>query len=189
MAQRVTAPADGVRVVLPKTGSISGRLLDAPDPAAWSVRAVDPTTGEDSARGSSVDVGADGTWKIGPIDTGRPWIVVARDKTGKSDQYARSKAVTVGTDDVRLALRAGVLLGGRVEQGGQGVPQCSVRTQGPGWQAYTGTDGDGVFTLRGVPPGRYTLTAGSYALRFEGKRTGVEAGATNVVIELDQPMR
>jgi len=188
IAQEVTAPASGVRIVLAATGMLSGKLIGAPDPASWGVRAVDPKTGRDAGR-SLIDVNADGTWKIGPIDEGRPWVVVASDKTGESDRYARSAPVEVGADDVRLTLKTGASIQGRVEREGNAPPQCWIRAQGSGWQAYTGTDGDGAFTLRGVPPGRYTLTAGSYALRLQGTREGVEAGAAGVVIELDQPQK
>ena len=40
-----------------------------------------------------------------------------------------------------------------------------------------------------MPPGRYTVGAGSWVLRVEGSRVGVATKSTGVVIELDQPQK
>ncbi len=183
--REITVPATGLRIVLPDKGSIAGTLLGMPSGERWIVKPIDPETGMPLAN-VRANVSADGTWTLDAVDKGRKWIVLARSSGGKSDHYARSAPVQVGTTGLELRLETGVSITGRVVHDGLGLADCSVHAVGPGWSSFAATDGGGEFVLRGVAPGRYKLHVRHFTLNIEAKREDVEAGATGVEIKMGQ---
>ena len=184
-AVKVTVPATDVRIVLPERGTISGTLTGVPKGQRWVVMAVRADTGASSGLAQGA-VESDGAWEVGPIDKDHTWVIVARRDDGASDQFARSKPVAVGARDVALTMQTGVTISGRVQRNGESVPETWVTATAPGWSSGTSADAEGHFVIRGLPAGRYKLTAVSWSLSVQGELEDVGTGSDSVVVEMDQ---
>lgn len=180
---RVEAPATGVRLVLPPTRPIAGRLVGATDPAAfrawaWAVEA-------EGRELTPVAIAADGTFALDAVGTGGRWMVAAR--ADADDRYALEGPFEPGTTDVRLALRPGASLEGRVTTG-DGAPlpdRITVSVFGLRLRASVEADDRGRWRLRGLLPGWYLVRASTPSSRYQDvEEPLVEAGRSGLTLVL-----
>ncbi|HEU4395833.1 MAG TPA: carboxypeptidase-like regulatory domain-containing protein, partial [Planctomycetota bacterium] len=118
--------------------------------------------------GGSATTGPDGSFRMEGLRAG-PWRVVAGDTQGASPYAAELLAsVEAGTVDLRISLRKGAAISGRVldEQGKPISSRVVVSAQrlGPDGKPEPGqanrsvpVGSDGAFRLDGLVPGRYSL--------------------------------
>lgn len=183
----VDAPARGVRVVLPASTPVRGRLAGAgADAAKFSVRAWVSTS--PGRRSRSARVAPDGTFTLEGLTPDVDWTLFAI--AADDDRYALHGPVRGGASDVVLELTAGRSIEGSVTgaDGGPPPPNTFVSARASGGSAALGgrVDERGQFRLRGLPPGRYTITAQSQDGMQQAVEADVQDGARGVRLQLRQ---
>ena len=178
---RVEAPATGVRVQLPRTEVISGRLMGVDNANMWRVQTFQIKDGKLSW-GASQQVNPDGTFTIKNVPEGSQWTLTAS-KAG-DDRYAREQ-VRAGDKDVTLRLQNGHTISGEVEDA-DGVPIGNgwVTLQGENWWSNTQIR-NGSFEVKGLPSGSYKVTARSRGgNNAQAVLENINAGTTDLRVVL-----
>ena len=182
----VTPPARGVRLQLPRTTTLLGRVAGLSGEAArgWRVRVV----GTDGREVGRAEVGADGTFRIDEVVAGTPVHVGA--SYWQDDRYGLIGPLDPEqVSEVVVPLRDGATLAGVVEdaQASETLTASIQAVRADGWRSTGRVLQDGTFTIRGVPPGTYTLEVTTYGdgrAQRTARRTGVAAGAQDVRIRV-----
>jgi 5-hydroxyisourate hydrolase-like protein (transthyretin family) len=175
----VEAPARGVRVVLPRGAAVEGEVLDEEGrPAAGAEVALGPA-GDDAPERlahRSARADAHGRFRLAGLDGGSALVVARRSaEEGGGVAGARVEVPAEGTARAVLRFEAGLTLSGSVvTTDGAPVPDASVtalvdrrdaRRDDPAVRlladapAEAVTDPAGRFTLRGLRPGGYLVSA------------------------------
>lgn len=180
---RVDAPATGVRVVLPASMPIRGRLTGAPDAASFRVWAWSTGKERRFARGSAV--AADGSFTVEASGGEGSWVVAARVRGG-DDRYALSEPVAAGASGVSLEVRTGRSIEGTLlDTDGSPLANASVQANGSsGWTTGAQTDAQGRFVLRGLPPGRYAVLGHAPDGSRSASQADVEDGERNLRLQV-----
>lgn len=186
-AVRVEAPATNVRIALPPTAPLHGRLVGARGETfrvwAWRVEDTNQTA-------CALEVRVDGQFEIEGAGTAGTWMVGAQAQGG--ERYGLTGPVPAGSRDVVLELRPGRTIEGVVTMPSGGPPIAKatwilLNAENPIWSAWTRPDERGRFTFRGVPPGSYAISAsvsGSESLSAEA--AGVADGTRNLKLALER---
>lgn len=182
---KADAPATGVRVVLPPTRVLSGRVLGAGG-RRFSVSVRGPAGG--GGRGSrlaSGTVGDDGTFRLDVPGDG-PFALYVQGG-GDESRYAIVEEVRPNVE-VTVTLQEGASIGGTVDaaDGGALPTPVYVGAESDRWQVSVTAEADGRFVLKGLPPGRYRLRAFAQNVP-RGEPTEADAGATGVRLRLPAP--
>jgi hypothetical protein len=179
----IEAPASGVALVLPAAKPIRGSVVGAGEATTkyrvWAWRAPD---GEPVQQ---VSVAADGSFSLDAIPADGTWMVAANAKG--EDRYALVGPVDPGSENVTLKLVVGGSIEGTVTAApGLTLPRrCQVSVDHKHWKATATPDGEGRFALRGLPPGRYTVSALTWGEEsLEAKSTDVEVGRRDLRLVL-----
>ncbi|MBL9087169.1 MAG: carboxypeptidase regulatory-like domain-containing protein [Planctomycetia bacterium] len=171
---KVDAPADGVRIVVPRARRIVGRVLGTGGKQATLSVWAPGAKGENRQVGWG-QAGADGRFALDVSGDG-PFRVNAM----LEDRYGRAERAAPDTE-VEIALVVGLEITGVVEPEARGAQGTYVMAEGDGWQGGAPCDAEGAFRVRGLPPGRYTLRVYKQeAGGGPGDGVPTEAGATNV---------
>jgi len=170
----VDAPAENVRIVLPRTQKIAGRVVGG-DGKAMGVTVFRKA----GAKRSQVGYGqTDGEGRFAVDVTGDGPFAV---NVAGPERYGRADPVEPGTE-VEIQVVLGLEITGTVEPEARGAAGTWILVEGDGWQAGANSNPDGTFRLRGLPPGRYVLKVfrQEASVKEPGPGTPVDAGATNV---------
>ncbi len=180
----VVAPKTGIRIQLPKTISMGGRIVGMPADEANSWRVTAYRAGKliGSTRPKS-----DGSWTMNTIADGSAIVFAAQ--SSLYTRYARSEPMRGAKHDVVLRLVEGNAISGIVDGDGDGLDNVAISVEAEGqdpWHAGGQLDKqNGTFTIRGLPPGRYKVIGRRYLKPMAlGERTGIEAGTDGVRITL-----
>ncbi|MDJ0975012.1 MAG: carboxypeptidase regulatory-like domain-containing protein [Planctomycetota bacterium] len=177
--QKVTAPSVGVVIRMAKTVSISGRIEGD---SLQGFRVMARST-ESKARTLHGTVHADGRFSVDNVPEGASWVVTAY--KWSDDRYAQSEAVAGGTVDLVLRLKRGESISGRVTvEGSDPGMKIWVQCTAPGMSTWSQSEEDGSFEVKGLPPGRYTLSAMHPTTRTRSEKVEAETGATGVDLGL-----
>jgi hypothetical protein len=131
---------------------------------------------EDRARGLSMRApwNAEGSFRVGPLTNG-PQTVIAESSCGHAP--SEPLVVDAGTDDVKLDLRAGATIAGRVLGVHGGEVDCSIcltrHGVSPEIASTTKRSYAGDFSFTGLDAGSYDIAASS---RYGGMGLGVLSG-------------
>ena len=127
---------------------------------------------------------ASGAFRIGLAETAAGTLVVI---DTRNNRYAVLDGVVPPQKGIALSLQAGLSIAGRVEAGKAAEPLVVFAVGGVA-RAHVSVATDGSFKVSGLPPGRYDLLVLAPRSRGGPRATqkGVEAGATDVRIELTQ---
>jgi hypothetical protein len=168
---KVDAPADNVRITLPRLRKVAGRVNGG---GGKSVAvAVFGAKGKEQV--GWAQAGGDGRFSIDVAGDG-PFVV----NVMADDRYGRAEGVVPGTD-VEINLVVGLEISGVVEPEARGTGGTYVMAEGDGWNGGTQCEPEGTFKVKGLPPGRYTLKVFKMeAWKDPGAGVPVDAGATNV---------
>jgi protocatechuate 3,4-dioxygenase beta subunit len=183
-----------VRITLDRGATLSGRITDpsgAPVAEA-QVHAVPVPTGRPETRphgGPPIGTtDADGSYSIAGIENGRIYVTIR--KPGFTTVQREIDVEGATTFDAQLS--RGLTLSGIVRSGGRAVPnvQIGATSSAIGSDHQGGvTDAGGRFTLSGLAPGLYTISAFSEDLgHTEVKSVDVEK-QRELVIDLDKRER
>jgi protocatechuate 3,4-dioxygenase beta subunit len=176
---KIEAPASGVKLVLPERTPIRGRLIGTLGEIgrwqvwAWSV--------EEPARRVRANITGDGEFSLDGVSGKGPWMVAARAEG--DDRYGLAGPLDGGAEGVRLELRTGRSIEGTVQSlSGTPIPTTGLRVMVtmPGFDTRVVTDAQGAFRVRGLPPGRYTLSARGVERAYGEQVKDVADGATGV---------
>jgi hypothetical protein len=150
---QVEAPATGVRLVVPRKATISGRLVGE-GVAGFTVFARPAGADDPEAYTVTVEVGADGRFRL-EVWEGSDYTVGATRRD--DDRFARLSPVRVGAD-VTLALEPGLSIEGTL-LGEDGKPPTGAWVLGRSatWQTMAAVGADGTWRLRGLPGGTYRV--------------------------------
>ena len=180
----VDAPKYGIRIQLPKSISMGGKIVGLPEDQAssWRVTAYREGKSVGSTRPKS-----DGSWTMDTVADGGAIVFVAQGVRNK--RYARSDPVSGATNDIVLRLVEGNSISGVVDGGSDGLDNVSIAAEAEGpdpWRASGWINKqDGTFTILGLPPDRYKVTARrTMDPKALGNSTGIEAGTDGVRITL-----
>jgi protocatechuate 3,4-dioxygenase beta subunit len=184
---RVEAPATKVRIVMPPTSPIRGRITGAgPDASRFRVWACQSGSTDCV---SAQDVAKDGAFTIEGVGTAGTWMVAAH--ADGDDRYAFAGPFPSGAQDVALELRAGRSIEGTVTKPeGRVAPRSTwiyLRSEGAGvpWTLDARMDEEGRFVFRGLPPGRYSISVTSYGGgSWTASREGIADGTRDVKLVL-----
>ncbi|HTY42350.1 MAG TPA: carboxypeptidase regulatory-like domain-containing protein [Thermoanaerobaculia bacterium] len=177
-SRSVTAPAEGITVVLGKTGTIRGRVVDAATGAPVTTFSVGASPAARGRRGPGVFGGApsqaqyseDGTFEV-TVAPGTWNVRAAADGYRPADIANLDVDAGQTKEGVEIALKRGGGLTGHVTDtrgnpvSGASIACCDAASARPG-AAFGGdgsgptatSDGDGHFALDGLPDGHATLT-------------------------------
>ncbi len=180
----VVAPASGVRITVPAGRRIEGRLAGPVSPEGFtlSVRQV----GGAPYASQRIKVAEDGSFAIEDVGDGEYELRAQKSGDG---HYARLTGVRGGATGVELKLVEGVTLSGTlVDATGNAVAVGWIMVRSASWTANAQVT-DGAFEVKGLPPGRYAVTAAKRGAdgAFSGW-TDVgerEAPATGVRLQLE----
>jgi hypothetical protein len=174
---RATAPATGLRIQLPRSERIAGRIQGAGDLSGFQVMAA--PDGTLNSRRSALTA-SDGSFTIEGIGSGGQTLMVRKDN---DDRFGFLPGVQPGTPNATVELQAGRTIEGVVESAsGSSVQNWYVMASSPTWRSWTRAGADGTFALRGLPEGRYKLTVhGDNATASEDD---VATGTTGVRLRL-----
>ena len=177
------APAVGVRVVLDSLGTIAGRVTGTDDPNGILIVCLGDARDGQAQALLAVSCAADGSFRIEGLPRGRAWTLLASSPTGA--HWGRIEGVEAGASDVKLALRDGQVIAGRVTWEGRPVRFAAVHITSPTWHGYVATANDGTFRSTGLPPGFYRVHVSERSTYLaEHEVEGVSAGTQGLVIEL-----
>ncbi len=182
----VDPPQSGVRIQLPKTVSLSGRLQGAGESASeWRVTAYR----EDKSHVGRANVDADGTFSLDTVPDGKALMLIAQRRSTTETRYAMKKSVQPGADGVVMTLKEGMTISGTVDMSGAGTERGSVSARGADmpWSKGAMIAEDETFEIKGLPPGRYHLTAHIFNANLRGSQKNVDAGTSNVRITVKAP--
>jgi hypothetical protein len=171
---RVTAPASGVRFQMPRAEKIAGRVHGSGDLSGFHI-SVSPD-GTFSGRRSAM-TSSDGAFTVDGVGSGGQTLIVRKET---DDRYAFLSGVQPGTTNASLELQTGLSIEGTVDGVGKGG---FVQAQSSTWHAYARPSADGAFVIRGLPQGRYRLTA--HAEGSMATEEDVAAGTTGVRLRLN----
>jgi hypothetical protein len=182
----VTPPASGVRIQLPRTTTLTGRIrgLSPAEVAKWRVRTYDET-GE-LAR--NVKIAPDGTFHVDGVKVSKQAYVGAY--YWQDDRYAlRGPIDLTAGKEVVLTLEQGTRISGVVDdlKSPEKVQAAVWAQRDDGWRSSGRVQADGTFEIRGLPPGRYTVkgrTYGTPGASRQAEAKGVQAGATGVRLRI-----
>jgi hypothetical protein len=167
----VTAPARGVRVQVGRAYRLEGRVLGDADGFRVDFRTAD-------GQGAGTNLDASGRFGMN-LDRDVPGFLHVR--RANDDRYAFAESVVPGSDPVTLRLTVGEPIGGRIEVP-PGLKVTGVRAEDGSRRLHV--DGtirpDGTFSIRGLPPGRYTVRAFAGGAVIEAH--DVPVGARDVVL-------
>lgn len=206
-AQGVKAPADGLRLSVPDSGGIHGRVMDdRGDPVTDFLLSYrhGPNQnlrvffgGDESKRGFGQNAVAvhspEGRFSLDDVGPGE-WIVEVRAEGFQKGSTTAVVAEGALTEGVEVRLPRGRVVRGRVVGGnGAPVPDALVKATLSGRQMWVfdpfGTpenadhsDADGRFEIRGLAPGAYTVEASHSA--WSAASTSVELAEAPVEVEL-----
>jgi hypothetical protein len=161
----------GIDIQLDRAAHIVGRVTSAGEPVAGVQVSVDLNPFTQSGLSAISD--RDGLYVIEGITAGDHHI-----RFDKLGFFPVSKPFVLADGELRLdiALDSGHELRGRiVDRSGSGVPDVSVNV-GLG---STATDSEGVFVLRGIPEGHYTVSA---------QKSGHAPAEANIELPQTQPL-
>lgn len=177
---KTDAPATGLRLVLPERTPIRGRLVgtlgDVSRWGVWAWPAEEPTR-----RVRAQALNSEGEFSLEGISGKGPWMIAARAED--DDRYGLIGPVEGGTEGLRLELRPGRTIEGTVQSlSGAALPTPGARVSitAPAWETRVVSDAQGVFKVRGVPPGRYALRARGADRAWGDEVKDVADGATHV---------
>lgn len=162
-AVKASAPSKGVRIVVPASATIRGRIEGGGDDrqkfavALWLVSESGPGRGWGQV---GATVAADGSFTAEASADVDYYVKASK---GDDDRYAFAGPVRAGAGEVVLRVETGAPIEGVLEDAaGAAQPKGYVMLRGDKWPAMsTRTDDAGKFKFRGLPPGRYTLSAWS----------------------------
>jgi hypothetical protein len=134
----------------------------------------------------SAQTSFDGVWQINDIPVGTYYVGVFSADSRRKAERSGVQAIASGTTFVQMALNGtGRVIGQVLNSSGSAVSNAIVA----GGEALVRTDGNGVFTLTGVPLGRRTINAGLEAKfapngfpRLGGASLDVLPGVDNYVV-------
>ena len=177
-SRSVTAPAEGITVVLGKSGTIRGRVVDATTGAPVTAFSVGASPAARGRRGPGAFGGApsqaqyseDGTFEV-TVAPGSWNVRAAADGYRPADVSNLDVDAGQTKEGVEIALKRGGGLTGHVTDlrgnpvSGASIACCDAASARPG-AAFGGdgsgptatSDGDGHFALDGLPDGHATLT-------------------------------
>lgn len=179
---KADAPSTGVRVVLPPTKVLAGRVLGAGGRRFFvGVYAA----GSGGARGSRVasgQVGEDGTFRFDVAGDG-PFALTVQ-ASGDESRYAMLEDVRPSTE-VTVTLQEGASIAGAVDMAdGSALPlPVFVSAESDRWRVGVTAEPDGRFVVRGLPPGRYRLRAYTQSGQ-RGETVEADTGASGVRLRL-----
>ena len=185
----VTAPASGLKLVVPADLPLKGRLVGAGDAAAtfrvwaWPVAEKEGEADGDSLR--NVPVAADGSFVLGAAGATGRWMLAAN--APDDDRYALVGPVAAGSENVVLRLVPGVSIEGTITTAaGPPLPRpLFASLAGNHWSLRVKADAEGRFALRGLPAGRYTVYAFTWADGYDtATLEDVEAGRRDLRLVL-----
>jgi hypothetical protein len=156
---KVDAPSDDVRLVLPPQRKLSGRVV-GPSQRGFMVYAYPAVAKEgETMQSGTAKVDAEGRFAMDVAGDG-PFSL--RAQSMEDDRFGRLEGVKPGVD-AAIPLEDGGAIEGVVEEA-DGTPISGngwVSARGDRWTAWSQTGKDGAFRLRGLPQGRYKLSAQS----------------------------
>lgn len=209
----VVAPAEGLDVVVPAKGRISGRVVDAQSGGPVTDFEVSAAPDRGGSGGMRIMIGGpgggrnrmrasvrseDGSFTLDDIPPGT-WVVNVE---ARGYQASRAAGVVVAegqsVEGVQVRATRGTLLRGRVldARSGRGVPDVGVQAQpaggAPGGLAMNdpfggggiATDADGAFEIEGLSAGKYVLTTQHPEYPEASLAVEVGAGTTPAEIRL-----
>ncbi len=162
--QRTSLPASaetgerGVRIVMPNSVKLTGRILADGDKAGFSilVRLAGPLTVDSWPQVAQGQAAADGSFALDvPMDL----FLDVQVSRANDDRFGYLGNVKGGTGDVSIALVEGRSIEGTAEDAvGQAVAGNTwVIAKSPTWYAWAAVDAAGAFRFRGLPAGAYRL--------------------------------
>jgi Carboxypeptidase regulatory-like domain len=185
---RARAGESGLVLVLDPVRTISGRVVDTTSGALEDLQVQAwPETGPPELVVFCF-VGRDGFFETSWLGSGRYRLIVRNRWEDSDERVGISPPIQAGSRDVRIQVRDGLTITGTVsDPGGGALRGVRVDLRGPGTARHVLTEDDGAFTFRGLPVGRYGLTAsvlGPPAAEVEG-----EARAGGPPVNLVLPAR
>jgi hypothetical protein len=178
---KVDAPSDDVRLVLPPTRKLAGRLLGSGQ-RNFNVQAfLASAAGAEGRNVGSAKVEGEGRFALEVSGEG-PFSI--RAQSSDDDRFGRLDGARPGID-ANVTLEPGLAIEGVVE-GADGVTTTAtgwVIARGDAWYAYAMIGKDGSFRIRGLPPGRYKVNAQTEN-GLSSPKDEVDAGATAVRLRL-----
>ncbi len=175
-ADSIVGGARGVRLVARAGERVTGTVVEEAGRPAAGVQ-VTAQCGEMLRHGLST---GDGTFTVAGLLPGASYTL----RGGGTDWIARGAVeVKAGAIDVRLEVRRGLVLAGRLLRAdGSGAANVWIRFESDGNTTWTGTGENGEFAVRGLLPGAVELHA-----RTEGGETSLgsfAAGQTDLLLRL-----
>lgn len=164
VTMQVTAPRDGVDVVVKKGATIRGRVLDVEGKPAARVY----VTGSSDAHTKRAETGADGTFTLGGLAAGH-WELSATSYGRAGSGWEVTREVELANDavvEVELRAAAGARIAGiLLDENGAPAPNVRLsamrmpdsKTAVPRFEMAT-TDARGAFTFSSIPAGPVTLS-------------------------------
>jgi hypothetical protein len=156
---RLTPPASNVRIQLPRSEKVAGRLRGTGELAGFRVSAAPDSNIQQQRRGART--ASDGAFTIEGVGGGPQTLMASKDG---DDRYGLLTGVAPGTTDAALDLQVGQSISGVVEAPpGTKVERYMVTFVSPSWYGWARVNAEGAFVARGLPPGRYKVTAATEA--------------------------
>ncbi len=181
--KKVTPPARGVVIELPKSVSMGGRIagLQGKDAAGWRVRVYSP----EGKQVGYAQTNAEGEFEIATLAEG-PEVIVAATKQG-DERYARIDGVKRARDDLVLRLKTGRAITGTVEgaMDGERVRAVVWAESADGWRGNGSIQTDGTFRIPALPPGTYVVKARTFGQTSKQvQQTNVRDGTEGIRLDL-----
>ena len=163
VTMQVTAPRDGLDVVVKRGATIRGRVFDADGKPAARVY----VSGAFDAHSKTAQTDADGTFTLGGLAAGHWELNAISYRAGATLQLTRGVELAANAVvEVELRPEPGALLRGvLIDERGQPAPKVMLsamstggsKTSLPRFEVAT-TDADGAFLFRSLPAGPVTLS-------------------------------
>jgi protocatechuate 3,4-dioxygenase beta subunit len=187
-----------LRIVLPASGRVPGRVVDSEGhPVAGArvsaaMEAVGPPSDiidlynpcPQTNSNAAVTTDAKGRFVLGPIAQGVFWVWVSADDFAPYTQTGAQLGGAGGLRNLDIVLRRGASLTGQVRSvAGAPVPGASIHASCPEGGADTSTGPDGRYRLSSLPPGG-TCRLSARADRFNSAEATVEVKAAENHLDL-----
>ncbi len=181
---RVDAPARDVRIVVATPVRLAGRVEGAMPGIEYWVVAWPADGPPDVPSRAQTKLPADGTFALDVPAEKDLYVAVMY---SPEDRYALLGPVRPGAGDVVLRFQPGASIDGVLEDS-TGAPKAGgwVFAKSDRWRATAKTDADGRFRLRGLPPGKFTLSSQAASGSPPATLGEADAGATGLHLRLPQ---